>query len=309
MRAIIRPYTGADLETLRSLIESPGIATQLDIFIGRNALEQRLADPRLPESCIRLAFVDDEPAGFGFAWVLPGPPYAWTSPRIGVHERFRRRGIGRRLLEQVIEASRRVPAGEPPRELSAAAWVPDPAAEGFAAAIGWRHDRWFWLMERPRGATPEPVWPAGATVRVFDGSERAIVDWNEAYNRSFAEHYHYVPSSLDDARALVAGPGFRNEAVLLAHRDDRCVGFCRCEIHHDRGEIGTLGVTPEARGIGLGRALLRRGVRWLEADNAMPVTLMVDGENESALGLYRSEGFEVTRTRRVWVKPLDGGGA
>jgi ribosomal protein S18 acetylase RimI-like enzyme len=35
------------------------------------------------------------------------------------------------------------------------------------------------------------------------------------------------------------------------------------------------------------------------------VTLVVDGENEGALRLYRSEGFEVTRTRRLWGRALD----
>ncbi len=306
MDLVIRPYAPADRPLLRALFESPGIAEQFDIFVGDDALEQRMADPRMPESCIRLAFVDGEPAGLGFAWVIPGPPYAWASPRVGVHERFRRRGIGRRLLDAVIAAAHEVPVGAPLAEVSSTSWVPDPAAEGFAAALGWRHDRWFWLMERPRGGAPEPVWPAGVTPRVFDGSERALRDWNDAYNASFAAHYHYVPSTLDDARALMTGPGFRADAVLLAYRDGACVGFCRDEVHRDRGAVGSLGTGPAARGIGLGRALLRWGVRWLEADNALPVTLMVDGENENALGLYRSEGFEVTRRRKVWVHRFDG---
>ena len=63
---------------------------------------------------------------------------------------------------------------------------------------------------------------------------------------------------------------------------------------------------PAARGIGLGRALLRWGVAWLERESALPVTLMVDGANEGALALYRSEGFAVTRTRRAWARPGNG---
>jgi len=41
-------------------------------------------------------------------------------------------------------------------------------------------------------------------------------------------------------------------------------------------------------------------VRWLEEHAPGPVTLLVDGDNENALGLYRSEGFEIARTRRIW---------
>jgi len=305
----IRPYTPADLGTLRALIERPELAAQFDIFVGARALEQRLADPRLPSSSIRLGFLGDAAVGFGFSFVLPSPHGDWASPRVGVVEAHRRRGFGRRLLAAVVEAVEPDLAAPRLIELSSTAWVPDPPVEAFARSLGFRHDRWFWLMERPRGGAPEPSWPAGVTTRGFDRSERALEDWNRAYNESFAEHYHYTSSTLDDARALANGPGFRADGVMLAYRDERCVGFCRGELHQDRGEVGSLGVAREARGIGLGRALLRWGVRWVETATPLPVTLMVDGENENALALYRSEGFEVTRRREVWVKRLDAGRA
>ncbi len=62
-------------------------------------------------------------------------------------------------------------------------------------------------------------------------------------------------------------------------------------------------MVPEWRGRGLGRALLHWGVTWLQARTQDPVTLMVEGENESALTLYRDTGFAVTRTRGLWVRP------
>ena len=68
----------------------------------------------------------------------------------------------------------------------------------------------------------------------------------------------------------------------------------------ENGEVALVGVVPEARGIGLGRALLRWGVSWIEAREAGTVELLVDGENDGALALYLSEGFVVTETREVW---------
>src|ERR1051325_7423145 len=112
---------------------------------------------------------------------------------------------------------------------------------------------------------------------------------------------------LEHAHKLVESPGFRADGVLLAYRQGRVAGFCRNELHATRGEVGTLGTVPAARGIGLGRALLRWGVGWLERESTLPVTLMVDGANDGALALYRSEGFAVTRTRHAWMRP--GGGA
>lgn len=304
MTPAIRPYTPDDLETLRALLARPGIAAQFDVFLGPQALEQRLADPRLPAGGIRLAFADDEPVGFGFAFVLPSPDGDWASPRVGVIERWRRRGLGRRLLDEVATAVRSLPAGSHLVEWSSTAWVPDAPAEGFAAALGYEPRRWYWLMERPRGGAPEPAWPDGVTSREFARDEAMLEAWNRVYNDSFREHYHYVTSTLDDARALANAPAFRPDGVRLAWRDGRCVGFCRCELFADRVEIGSLGVVREARGIGLGRALLRWGVRWLEQVSPLPVTLLVDGENEGALGLYRSEGFEITRRRRIWSRAV-----
>lgn len=77
-------------------------------------------------------------------------------------------------------------------------------------------------------------------------------------------------------------------------------------MHGDHGEVHSIGVAPEARGVGLGRALLRWGVGWLQRQGAPAVRLVVDASNESALGLYHSEGFEVTRARRIWERPLNG---
>jgi ribosomal protein S18 acetylase RimI-like enzyme len=105
-------------------------------------------------------------------------------------------------------------------------------------------------------------------------------------------------------RALVQKAGFRADGIVIAYRDGEVAGFCRNELFAARGEIGTVGTLPAARGIGLGRALLRWGVAWLERETPHPITLLVDGDNEGALGLYRSEGFEITRRRHLWSQPV-----
>jgi mycothiol synthase len=161
-------------------------------------------------------------------------------------------------------------------------------------------------MERPRAASPAPGWPPGVTIRTYDGSEPMLVDWNDAYNDSFAEHWRFVPGELENTRAITKAPGFRPDGLVLAYRDGRCVGYCRNDVHESRGEVSLIGTVKAARGIGLGRALLRWGVDWVERHTAKPVTLMVDGENENALRLYRSEGFDVVNTRRVWSRDFAG---
>jgi len=231
--------------------------------------------------------------------VLPAGESTWFMLRAGVAERFRRRGIGRSLAQAMLAFTETERAGAP-AEVAASAWMPNEAADGMAAGLGFVHERWFWLMDRPRGGAPEPEWPEGVTLRTFDRGERMLRDWTDAYNDSFASHFRHVRASIDTARSLAADPAFRPDGLALAYRGGTCVGFCRNHLHAGRGELETLGVVRAARGIGLGRALLRWGVRWLESAAPTPVTLLVDGENEGALALYRSEGFVVSRTRRIW---------
>jgi mycothiol synthase len=141
----------------------------------------------------------------------------------------------------------------------------------------------------------------------FDGSETALRDWNDVYNQSFAAHDPFIPSTVEQCRDLAAASGFLADGLLLAHRGDRCVGFCRNEQIGRTGVVGMLGVVPGERTIGLGRAMLRWALAYFAGKDVDEVGLLVSGENPSALALYHSEGFEVVRTREIWERPLDVG--
>ncbi len=305
MSLVIRPWRPDDREALRAALHEPGLAEHFDKFLGPGGLEHKLHDPRLVQDGLRIAEVDGALAGFGVPWMLPQAGAVWTMVRVGVREPFRRRGVGTELAASLLEfVGSRVPAGER-LDVAGSAWLPNEASERLAAKLGFAHERWFWLMERPRGSAPEPAWPAGIELRRFDHSPGMLEDWRVAYNDSFAKHYRFVVATPENTRHIADDPAFRADGLLLAYRNGRCVGFCRNEVHATRGEIGVLGTTHDARGLGLGRALLRWGVRWLEENVPGPVTLMVDGDNEGALALYRSEGFEVSRTRRIWGRVVE----
>lgn len=287
-----------DVDSIASLIEHPSLAGEFEPWQGRVA--SALEDPFHPRDLTWIARDSGVPVGFALAYVLPGVPARFAVVRLGVLDSHRRQGLGARMLSAAIDGLRaRAPDC---REISMSACLPNPAAAGFAARHGFEHARYFWLMERPRGSVPEASMPEGVLLRVFDGSDAALRDLHHAYNASFAKHYHYIQSDLEDTRAFAGRPEFRRDGVALAYRENRCVGFCRNELFARRGEIAGLGTVPTARRIGLGRALLRWGVRWLEAQDTPRVTLLVDGENQGALTLYRSEGFEVALTKQVWSR-------
>jgi GNAT superfamily N-acetyltransferase len=73
-------------------------------------------------------------------------------------------------------------------------------------------------------------------------------------------------------------------------------GLCNLAVRGDRGWIGGLAVVPEQRRNGVGRALMEAVLEL-----APPTVLLeVIEENEPAIRLYESLGFERTRVLEVW---------
>lgn len=292
--------------SLRALARDPSLAHEFAQLQTDAGFDDMMDDPLLPVDLRWIATVDGRPSGFAFSFLAHTHGGAFAMVRIGVVERARRRGLGTALLAAATAALEAIRERHGLYEMSLSAWQPNPAAEAFAERHGFRHARNFWRMERPLGPVAKPQWPPGIVMRTFDRSEKALADFNDAYNLAFADHYHYVRSTVEEARVVAGQRHFRPDGLALAYRGTTCVGFCRNARYGDPGEVAVIGTVPEARGIGLGRALLRWGIAWLQDDFASPVYLMVDGENEGALRLYRSEGFQVALTRLHWSRPITG---
>ena len=62
------------------------------------------------------------------------------------------------------------------------------------------------------------------------------------------------------------------------------------------GAIQNVGVTPDARGLGLGKALVVKALYGFRAAGMRRVFLEVTAENTPAFELYRSLGFRILRT-------------
>ncbi|MEM7576641.1 MAG: GNAT family N-acetyltransferase [Planctomycetota bacterium] len=72
-------------------------------------------------------------------------------------------------------------------------------------------------------------------------------------------------------------------------------------------ELVYLGVSDTARGRGLGRSLLRRGLAQSLRTGAGQMLLAVDENNAPAIALYRSVGFGPQQRRAAWVRFLQAG--
>jgi ribosomal-protein-alanine N-acetyltransferase len=94
-------------------------------------------------------------------------------------------------------------------------------------------------------------------------------------------------------RQLIANP---NAATWIAEEDDQLAGFAivewTLEPEHSAAYIQTLEVSPQHRRRGVGLELLRRLEGSAFEAGARLIWLHVDVENESAIRLYRAEGYE-----------------
>lgn len=66
-------------------------------------------------------------------------------------------------------------------------------------------------------------------------------------------------------------------------------------------DVSYVGVVPEARGRGVGRAIMVRALREAAFSGIGRVTLSVDARNEPAWRLYRQLGFEAQDEREVYL--------
>lgn len=81
------------------------------------------------------------------------------------------------------------------------------------------------------------------------------------------------------------------------------VGTLRVDRHGETAGVYGFAVDPAWQGRGIGRDALRRVCRQLRSEGVRRVTLEVAVDNEHALGLYTSLGFDRVTTEDYWVLP------
>jgi mycothiol synthase len=155
------------------------------------------------------------------------------------------------------------------------------------------------------------AWPPGIECRPFEpGRDEAA--WIAANNRAFGDHPdqgHWTEATL--ARRM-AETWFDPSLFLLAFDDVGLAGFNWLKVHppsgHDPeiGEIYAIGVDPRAQGTGLGRALAVAGLDVVTRRGITVGMLYTALDNDAALVLYRSLGFETRRVDRSYERVVEG---
>ncbi|MFI2293530.1 mycothiol synthase [Isoptericola sp. NPDC019571] len=268
---------------------------------------------------------DDEGAVVGYLQVDRGGDDA--SAELVVHPDHRRRGVGGVLL-RTAERDARLPMfsgapGQRGKPLRVWAHGDLSAARAFAAAHGYEAARELLVLARPLGpddaARDVPDLP-GLSLRTFrpDADDEAWVRLNA---RAFADHPEQGRLTVDDLHDRRREPWFDADGFFLVVPGDDAagpgsepLGFLWTKVENDQpdnsrdgesrsGEIYAVGVSPDAQGRGLGRALTAVGLRHLARVGCDRAVLYVDGDNAPALATYASAGFERAAVDVQYARP------
>jgi ribosomal protein S18 acetylase RimI-like enzyme len=228
-----------------------------------------------------LAWEGDQLVGF-MGLYGPGAPQIELAGM--VDPGHRRRGIGGELLEAALT-------------LSAAAGAPEPLLIVPRESVGGRA-----LADRHRAT--------------FDHSEHALVLNGEPADGPSDPRLEMRPAERRDVPAIMAlmssGFGYAppdtwerlaKEGVrtYVFERDGQVIATLRAHLDDDPAGVYGFAVDPEWRGRGIGRDALRRTCRELRERGARTVGLEVAVENDGALHLYTSLGFEPVITEDYWA--------
>lgn len=258
------------------------------------------AEPGLdPERDMRVAAAADGTiAGYAdLGGEVIGP--VWIDVRL----RPGREHIGLALLEEMERCAVRCDA--PPRPLRAAIHGDDARAREVLERAGYVFLRSGYRMELDLADVPPAVaWPDGLSAHALERDEvpRAF----DAYTKAFAGSPDFYPLAYEQWAFWLFDED-ENPAFGFAVEDgDELAGLSILRERRggdlELGWIHVIGVRPQWRRRGLGRALLRHALHELRARGKPRVGLGVDGANDSAVRLYETEGMRIARRNDVYEK-------
>jgi mycothiol synthase len=238
--------------------------------------------------------VDDADPGqrvVGYGHLDPTDSVAGPSAELVVAPDRRRAGLGTALVRALERES--------PGRVRLWAHGTRHDARRLAASLGYVVGRELWQLRRDLTADlPRPELPSGVTVRTFQDSD--VDDLLELNADAFADHPEQGEWTEADLATRMSEPWFDPEGLFLAaDPTDRLLAFHWTKVHGNAlrhghspiGEVYVVGVSPRARGRGLGRAMTLVGLYHLRRRGLERVLLYVDADNAAAVRTYTALGF------------------
>ena len=261
----------------------------------REILDQPSSDPQ------RDVFVTSlEGKPVGFIQVSPELRIGRAVATGGVLGPYRGSGLERDLVAAAVEHSDDLGA----RVLHMQTSASDATAHEALRSEGFEDVATYWNMRWEAAVTPPLELPHEYALRAFipDRDEQALTDLQ---NAAFGDTWGFCPNTVEEIAFKVRMSRSDPEGILLITDANMPAAYCWTTRSENRfgsiGWISMVGVRPEYRGEGIGRAALAAGMTFLSDKGVEGVELEMDSENVPARRLYARLGFRKT-SETIWFE-------
>ncbi len=209
-----------------------------------------------------------------------------------VHPNYRRKGIFTQLYELAIAECKK-------RNSSNILLLCDrqsASGQAFLKRIGadYKHSEYEMYLEASHSAVSQEVMCGIALRKATNADAREIARQNAIYFSDSVDVTTSDSKESDSDLLIPEDEEKRGMTIYLAEIDNHIIGKVHLQINATVSGIYGLGVLPEFRGKGFGRALLLSAVKKLKESQTSAIMLQVAAENATALNLYKSCGFSET---------------
>jgi len=231
---------------------------------------------------------------------------------LGVVPEFRRRGVGRRLVERAMESLK-----ERGME-SVEGWTRQDkvACKSLLGSMGFKLIRVFSTMRRDLERIPYNIGEhKKLRMRKMETNmdDIKLLTWLE--NEAFKEHFNFRPRAIEEMKYWITDkPWCDILGFFFSYLDHKPVGYVGAGIDSKfiqhkgikRGWIMDIGVLKPNRNTGIGTALMQRGMKFLKSKGITEVELGVDDSNPTkAIELYKKVGFKVVHKELTYLRRIE----
>ncbi len=304
----VRGYRSEDEPKLISLWNE---AMPYDAVDKRTFRRKVLLDPNFDPSWLLVAEVDDEPVGFCLCLIRRAPMEkvgleegrGWITA-FGVQTGYRRRGIGKALIEHALslfESAGRSEVLVSPYTPNY--FIPGVDEERYADAIRLLSHFGFDVVSLAVSAE--------ANISTLDFGQ--FIGYEERVKRLGicvrTMHQHEIPKLMQFLKGHMPGDWVRHarelltnatyglcdyEQFIIAERDGDVLGYCQFDGEH----FGPIGVREDVQGMGIGSALMLKCLQVMRS-KGLHNAWMLWTSQELVERFYSRFGFRVARRFRI----------
>jgi len=230
---------------------------------------------------------------------------------LGVVPNFRRRRIGRKLVETAIKSLKK-------RDMETVeVWATEQMKAGkkLFESMGFELVRIFSEMKIKLNTIPSDIGESKeATLRSMNKNIEDIRLLNWLNNETFKEHYNFRPSTIEETQYMIENkPEIDINGWFFAYLQEKPVGFVGTGIDKKfieekgikRGWIWVIGVLKPERNKGIGTQLVLTAMNFLKSKRMSEAMLGVDDTNPTkAIELYRRVGFKIAKKEFTYLKNI-----